>query len=409
LFKRTRYQHGSIEKEERKKGPAVWVYRWWEEDIKGKLVHRKVQVGDIKKYPTESAAHAAAEALRLTINNGCAHRSLRRTTINTLWEHYSQEELPLKALSTQDAYIIYAKNWVIPRWGNLPLEEVKTVEVERWLRAAEVADGTRSKIKCVMSALSSHAALGVLFSKPHLVGYSGCEHGNTRAEYGCADQCQTTEFATGPITGTSQTRFSQARISRPAPGISRWRVGNPPGGIGSTALAGLRFRQYVLQRPAFVLLAPRRKPEEHKNRSISQAVAHAPELERCFARMEVAEPLQPTGGLRFPIGTTEGEEAARPRLGVEKENTAGIPICWHTGSGLAHVPTYGWNYAGGNGRASANDSGLLAAQQPSCHQQIFAGDVEDEAVGARQAGRGDYACRLLAEGGSRPMTKRDDR
>jgi hypothetical protein len=56
---------------------------------------------------------------------------LRRTTINTLWEHYSQEELPLKALSTQDAYIMYAKNWIVPRWGNLPLEPVKTVEVER--------------------------------------------------------------------------------------------------------------------------------------------------------------------------------------------------------------------------------------------------------------------------------------
>src|SRR5580658_9216394 len=39
------------------------------------------------------------------------------------WEHYSQEELPLKALSTQDAYIIYAKNWIVPRWGNLPLEQ----------------------------------------------------------------------------------------------------------------------------------------------------------------------------------------------------------------------------------------------------------------------------------------------
>jgi hypothetical protein len=81
----------------------------------------------------------------------------RRTTINTLWEHYSQEELPLKALSTQDAYIIYAKNWIVPRWGNLPLEQVKTVEVERWLRATGVADGTKAKIKCVMSALFSHA------------------------------------------------------------------------------------------------------------------------------------------------------------------------------------------------------------------------------------------------------------
>jgi integrase len=157
LFRRTRYQHGSVEREERKKGPAVWVYRWWEEDINGKLMHRKAQVGDVKKYPTESAAHSAADALRLTINNRCEHRNLRRTTINTLWEHYSQEELPLKALSTQDAYIIYAKNWIVPRWGNLPLEQVKTVEVERWLRATGVADGTKAKIKCVMSALFSHA------------------------------------------------------------------------------------------------------------------------------------------------------------------------------------------------------------------------------------------------------------
>ena len=114
-------------------------------------MHRKAQVGDVKKYPTESAAHAAADALRLTINNQCAHRSLRRTTNNTLWEHYSQEELPLKALSTQDAYIIYAKR------GNFSLEGIKTVEVERWLRSTEVADGTKAKIKWVMSALFSHA------------------------------------------------------------------------------------------------------------------------------------------------------------------------------------------------------------------------------------------------------------
>jgi hypothetical protein len=37
-----------------------------------------------------------------------------------------QEELPLKALSTQDAYIIYAKNWMVPRGGNLRLEQLKT-------------------------------------------------------------------------------------------------------------------------------------------------------------------------------------------------------------------------------------------------------------------------------------------
>jgi integrase len=37
------------------------------------------------------------------------------------------------------------------------LAQIKTVEVERWLRSTEVAEGTRAKIKCVMSALFSHA------------------------------------------------------------------------------------------------------------------------------------------------------------------------------------------------------------------------------------------------------------
>jgi hypothetical protein len=42
LFRRTRYQHGSLVLEERKRGPAVWVYRWWERDINGKPVRRKL-------------------------------------------------------------------------------------------------------------------------------------------------------------------------------------------------------------------------------------------------------------------------------------------------------------------------------------------------------------------------------
>jgi len=157
LFRRTRYQQGSLNLEERKKGPAVWVYRWWEKDIDGKSIRRKTQVGDASEYPTESAAQAAADALRLTINDHSQRNSLRRTTVATLWEHYSSEELPLKEVSTQDVYTIVVKKWILPRWGRFLLDEVKTVEVERWLRTTDRADGTKAKIKNVMSALFSHA------------------------------------------------------------------------------------------------------------------------------------------------------------------------------------------------------------------------------------------------------------
>jgi integrase len=157
LFKRDRYQHGSIEREERKKGPAVWVYRWWEEDINGKLRHRKQRIGTVEEYVTESAALCASEALRLTINTRSNHKGFQRTSVEILWEHYCREELPFKDLSTQDAYQCYAKNWALPRWGRCRLEDVKTVEVERWLRQVPRAGGTKGKIKTLMSAMFSHA------------------------------------------------------------------------------------------------------------------------------------------------------------------------------------------------------------------------------------------------------------
>ena len=85
LFRRTRYQQGSLVQEERKRGSAVWVYRWWEKDINGKPVRRKLQIGSSEQYPTESAAQAAADALRLTINNPSNRRNIRQTTVNILW------------------------------------------------------------------------------------------------------------------------------------------------------------------------------------------------------------------------------------------------------------------------------------------------------------------------------------
>lgn len=157
MFKRTTYQQGSLKLEERKRGPHIWVYRWWDTDANGKRIYRKQQVGDLEQYPNETAAKAAIDALRLTINHQSPRNGASRMTVQVLWDHYSREELPFKDFSTQDGYLSYAKNWIVPRWGSALLQHVKTVEVERWLREATVANGTKAKIKCVMSALFSHA------------------------------------------------------------------------------------------------------------------------------------------------------------------------------------------------------------------------------------------------------------
>lgn len=157
MFKRTTYQEGSLKIEERKRGPDVWVYRWRETDAVGKAVYRKHQVGDILRYPTESAARSVLDALRLTINNQSQRGGASRITVKTLWEHYQREELPSKDYSTQDAYTQYAKKWILPRWGSVGIQRVKTVDAECGLRGAMVADGTKAKLKAILSVLFSHA------------------------------------------------------------------------------------------------------------------------------------------------------------------------------------------------------------------------------------------------------------
>src|SRR5437016_2972333 len=129
LFRRTRYQQGSLVLEERKRGSAVWVYRWWEKDINGKPVRRKLQIGSLGQYPTESVAQAAADALRLTINNPSNRRNLRPTTVNILWEHYCREEalvlssdevkLGLTKLGFRDQLLVFLDGALGTRRGEL--------------------------------------------------------------------------------------------------------------------------------------------------------------------------------------------------------------------------------------------------------------------------------------------------
>ena len=404
MFKRTRYQHGSVELEERKKGPAVWVYRWWEEDINGKLLHRKLQIGDVETYPNESAAHAAADALRLTINTGSKHKSLQRTTISILWEHYSREELPRKALSTQDSYSMYAKNWIVPRWGNMQLDQIKTVEVERWLLATEAANGTQAKIKCVMSALFSHAVRWEFCGhNPISSGHSGRKWRKERAKYGSSCQFQAPKVAVEIDRRASGAGSDRARVPRSASRVPGCRTGNTARRTRRTPLDGLRFQQPGLRHPTFLLLASGRPPHRYKVGGFGPAAADAPWAQRWPSGVEITEPLQPARRLRLRFGEAQGSQATRSGRRVEKENPARVQKDWHYRRGLAYVPAHSGNDVSGDGRTSTHDPRLLAAQQPPRHEQIPAGDVEDQASGTRQVGRRLLACRIVTQNEPGPI------
>src|SRR5271156_1363203 len=126
-----------------------------------------------EEFPTESAAQSAVDAIRLTINRQTPQQLLKNVSVETLVKHYQEHELPdifskqkpatgssdehHKSYSTQYAYDIYLKKWVLPRWRSYRLSEVKAVDVEAWLKTMPLARGSRAKIRNLMSALFSHA------------------------------------------------------------------------------------------------------------------------------------------------------------------------------------------------------------------------------------------------------------
>ena len=162
MFRRTRYQQGSVQREKRRSGPDVWVYRWYEVGSDGASKYRKAIVGNVLTLPTEVAALKAAHALRIDANQQTPRSESGPSTIAELVAHYRLKELAgdsngRKAFSTRDGYECYLDNWILPRWQDHKLNQVKPVAVEAWLDSIKRARGTRAKIRNIMSAVFNHA------------------------------------------------------------------------------------------------------------------------------------------------------------------------------------------------------------------------------------------------------------
>lgn len=157
---RERYQ-GSLRREARKHGPDVWVFRWREKDTNGKTTRPKEIVGTAEEFPTKASALKACRFRRANIN-GVAKTP---RTIAELVTHYTEKELPTKTPYTQEVYKGYITKWITPKWGTCSLSEVRTVQVEAWLGTLKLSNGSRAKVRNIMSALFAHAMRWEFFDR----------------------------------------------------------------------------------------------------------------------------------------------------------------------------------------------------------------------------------------------------
>lgn len=151
--KRERFKAGSLTREERKSGPAVWVYRW-----KDGQIRRKQILGTVKEL-NKTQAQKKADEYRQLANTPQQERG-SDLTVAELVEHYKERELGEssgKAEKPRKAYLYILANYLIPKWGSLQLRAVKAVAVEDWLKTLPLANGSKAKVREVFGAAFRHA------------------------------------------------------------------------------------------------------------------------------------------------------------------------------------------------------------------------------------------------------------
>jgi len=152
-MRRTRYQFGSVQRIQRKRGPDIWVYRYT--DSAGKK--RAIEIGDLDRYPTKVRALKAAECLRMSANPDTAVQ--RGFTFGALLDRYVAEEMR-KRFSTADSYSAYIRAHIRPNWQSYALNEIRPFAVEQWLKSLKLAPKSKGHIKTIMLNVFNCAMLG---------------------------------------------------------------------------------------------------------------------------------------------------------------------------------------------------------------------------------------------------------
>jgi len=162
LAKRTRYQYGSVEIDKRVTGPDVWIYRWRETTSDGRKKRRGFTVGTVEKYRTEAHALKAAEGMRLLINDGVAAREpvlFCGVLDRFLIEQKQEQEAEQITHGTLASYRSMISQHILPKWGDMYLQDVRPALVQDWLRTLTLSPTYKGHIRSLMYRLFDRAMI----------------------------------------------------------------------------------------------------------------------------------------------------------------------------------------------------------------------------------------------------------
>jgi integrase len=127
----TRYQYGDLSLRKRKKGPAVWQFRYFDNGRR-----RLVLIGAVERLPLKSDAERAIEHFRIHVNVQSPRAGFHRVTVGGLIDRFVKDELPrARRFQTQAELRTYFEGYIRPQWGRLYLDQVGTMAVMDWLES----------------------------------------------------------------------------------------------------------------------------------------------------------------------------------------------------------------------------------------------------------------------------------
>ena len=128
----------------------TWFFRYY---IDGK--RRAERIGTKTDYPTKAQAMQAAEPMRgrFLVQGDF---KLAPLSLASVWQGYAKERMPNRA-STRRSYILWATNYILPKWGQTSVPEIKARSVELWLSGLDLAPKSKSNIRMVLSVLFEYA------------------------------------------------------------------------------------------------------------------------------------------------------------------------------------------------------------------------------------------------------------
>ncbi len=143
-MRRARYQRGTVNADPRTR---KLYFRWYEKSGK----RRAEYVGDLSS--PKRLVEAPAVAIRCCINAGEPEQIAR---VSSLVERWKREKMSDR-FSTSRSDQSRLRNHILPKWGDLPICEVRPREAELWLKQLRLSGKSRAHLKNLLSRLYDYA------------------------------------------------------------------------------------------------------------------------------------------------------------------------------------------------------------------------------------------------------------